>query len=70
LSPTELSFAISEGCLGCLPGNYETGFMLLLKLSQAASLTEQLVRSRQIDAINRNNLSKYKTISFEESVLK
>ena len=40
-----LHFAISEGCFGCLPGNYGITFMLLLKSSWSALLAEQLVRS-------------------------
>lgn len=39
----EPHFAVSEGCLGYLPGNYEIRILLLLKCSQSALLTEKLV---------------------------
>lgn len=58
LSTAELHFAISEGCLGWLPGKHTFSLMLFLNPSQSASSVEQLVRSQLIDAINRNNLSK------------
>lgn len=34
-----LCFAFSDGCLGCLPGNYEIGFMVLLTSNQSAFST-------------------------------
>lgn len=42
----DLRFALSEGCLGCLPGNDEIGFMLSLKSNQPVLFTEQLVGNR------------------------